>query len=551
MPEVTVIYGSEIKTLSAEEGEILGDVVARTGLPLEQPCAGRGTCGKCKVLVEEGTAPPDEIELENLTAGEIVLNNRLACRARVQGETHIVLSPIVVYSNKIFKGSSRYKKEKDLPLGLAIDLGSTTVAAFLTCLDNGEVAAGGGGLNQQTVFGSDVISRLAAALENEQNKNRLHRLALASIIQAVDSLNINEKIWPRIQQVTIVGNVAMHHLLTELPLKQLAYIPFQPYDSSPIIDARPMMDGIFPEHVNVSLPPLIGGFVGSDALACLAYFGFDKPQGPMLAIDLGTNGEVMVTNGERILTASTAAGPAFEGVNISCGSRAVDGAITDLDLDGGEIILTTIADAEPVGLTGSGLLAAISSFRRVDLIEESGRINPECAAYAEQVKSGISNQDEEGLDTSGIPEPCLDYLNKISRDDKGSRRIILAPDQDLFLSQLDIRELQKAKGAIRAAVDVLLDNLDLQPQDLTRVILTGSFGGQVDIQSILDIGMIPPVNPEIVETTANGAGFGAAIFLTEEGFSLGEKLANKAEQIDLDTDAKFHQFYIDGMKLAP
>ncbi len=551
MAEVTVIYGPEIKTIQAEEGEILGEVVVRTGLPLEQPCAGRGTCGKCKVLVEEGSAPPDEIELDNLTAGEIALNNRLACRARVQGETHIVLSPIVVYSNKIFKGSNRYKKEKDLPLGLAVDLGSTTVAAFLTCLDNGEVAAGGGGLNQQTVFGSDVISRLAAALENDQNKKRLHRLALASIIQAVDSLNLSDKIWKQIQQVTIVGNVAMHHLLTELPLDQLAYIPFQPYDSGPIKDAKPFMDGIFPEHVEVSLPPLIGGFVGSDALACLAYFGFDKSQGPMLAIDLGTNGEVMVTDGERILTASTAAGPAFEGVNISCGSRAVDGAITDIDLDEGEFILTTIADAEPVGLTGSGLLAAISSFRKVGLIEESGRINPECAAYAEQVMNGINNHAEEGLDAYGIPEPCLDYLNKISRDDKGSRRISLAADQDLYLSQLDIRELQKAKGAIRAAVDVLLANLDLQPQDLTRVILTGSFGGQVDIRSILDIGMIPPVNPDIVETTANGAGFGAAIFLTEEGFALGEKLADKAEQIDLDTDAKFHQFYIDGMKLAP
>ena len=551
MPEVTVIYGSEIKTVQAEDGEILGEVVARTGLPLEQPCAGRGTCGKCKVLVEEGTAPPDEIELKNLTTGEIALNNRLACRARVQGETRIVLSPIVVYSNKIFRGSSRYKKQTDIPLGLAIDLGTTTVAAFLTCLDNGEVAAGGGGLNQQTVFGSDVISRLAAVLDNDQNKNRLHRLALASIIQAVDSLNLTDKIWQRIQQVTIVGNVAMHHLLAELPLDTLAYIPFQPHKSGAIKDAKNLMDGIFPEHVKVSLPPLIGGFVGSDALACLAYFKFDQPEGPMLAIDLGTNGEVMVTDGERILTASTAAGPAFEGVNISCGSRAVDGAITDLTLKNGEFDLATIGGGDPVGLTGSGLLAAIAAFRRVGLIEESGRINPECVAYAEKLRDGTAEHLDAVPDGSGIPEPCLAYLRRISRDDKGSRRIQLADDLDLYLTQLDIRELQKAKGAIRAAVDVLLVNLDLKPEDLTRVVLTGSFGGQVSIRSILEIGMIPPVKEEIVETAANGAGFGAAMFLTEEGFSLGEKLAQKADQIDLDTDALFNQFYIDGMKLAP
>ncbi len=551
MVEVTVIYGSEIKTIQAEEGEILGDVVARTGLPLEQPCAGRGTCGKCKVLVEEGTAPPDEIELKNLTPGEIALNNRLACRARVQGDTRIVLSPIVVYSNKIFKGSSRYKKESSIPLGLAIDLGSTTVAAFLTCLDNGEVATGGGGLNQQTVFGSDVISRLAAALDDDLNKNRLHRLALASIIQAVDSLNLPDKIWKRIQQVTIVGNAAMHHLLTELPLTKLAFIPFQPHDSRAIKDAKSMMDGIFPAHIKVSLPPLIGGFVGSDALACLAYFGFDHPEGPMMAIDLGTNGEVMVTDGERILTASTAAGPAFEGVNISCGSRAVDGAITDLILDGGEISLTTISDAAPVGLTGSGLLSAIAAFRRVGLIEESGRINPACEAYAEMVHKANEDPLAPLPETGVIPEPCLAYLQKISRDDIGSRRIQLTADQNLYLTQLDIRELQKAKGAIRAAVDVLLANLNLDPSDLTKVILTGSFGGQVDIKSILDIGMIPPVREEIVETAANGAGFGAAIFLTEDGFALGEKLARTAEQIDLDTYSQFNQLYIEGMKLAP
>jgi uncharacterized 2Fe-2S/4Fe-4S cluster protein (DUF4445 family) len=501
--------------------------------------------------VEEATASPDEIEAENLTQGELALNNRLACRARVQGETRIVLSPIVVYSNKIFKGSSRYKKETDLPLGLAIDLGSTTVAAFLTCLDNGEVAAGGGGLNQQTVFGSDVISRLAAALDDDQNKRRLHRLALASIIQAVDSLNLSERVWERIQQVTIVGNVAMHHLLTELPLDQLAVIPFQPHDKSAIKDAREIMEGIFPEHIEVSLPPLIGGFVGSDALACLAYFGFDQPDGPMLAIDLGTNGEVMVTDGERILTASTAAGPAFEGVNISCGSRAVDGAITDLKLEEGEIVLTTISDAEPVGLTGSGLLAAIASFREVGLIEETGRINPECAAYADQIMNGTDPEADKNLDRANIPEPCLEYLLKISKDDQGNRLIQLAPDQNLYLSQFDIRELQKAKGAIRSAVDVLLSHLDLKPEDLTRVILTGSFGGQVDIQAILDIGMIPPVKPEIVETTANGAGYGAAMFLTEEGFTLGEELAHKAEQVDLDSAPEFYDFYIDGLKLAP
>jgi uncharacterized 2Fe-2S/4Fe-4S cluster protein (DUF4445 family) len=528
MPDVTIIYGAETKTFHAKEGALLGDVIAQSNLPLEQPCAGKGTCGKCKVLVEVGTAAPDEIELKNLTQGEIALNNRLACRARIQGETRIVLSPIVVYSNKIFKGSSRYKKDQGIPLGLAIDLGSTTVAAFLTTLDNGEVAAGSGGLNQQTVYGSDVISRLAAAIDNPQNANRLHRLALASINQAVDSLNLPTKIWDRIQQVTIVGNVAMHHLLTELPLNSLAFIPFQPHDSKSIPDASRYMEGIFPENVRVSMPALIGGFVGSDALACLAYFGFDNPSGPMAAIDLGTNGEVMITDGTQILTASTAAGPAFEGVNISCGSRAIDGAIIKVTRENCEINLITIADAPPVGLTGSGLLSAIAVFRRAGIIDESGRIT---------------------LDHN--PSGSDSVENLISVNSSGIKQIQLKPETDLYLTQTDIRELQKAKGAIRAAVDLLMDQLDLSPADLTRVMLTGSFGGEVDIDSVLELGMLPPVKKEIVETTANGAGFGAAMFLTDEGFALGEKLAERAKQVDLDQDAMFYDFYIEGMKLAP
>ncbi len=515
MPDVTIIYGGDTKKVRAEDGDLLGDVIASSNLPLEQPCAGRGTCGKCKVLVEIGTAPADEIEIQNLSLGEIALNNRLACRARVQGETRIVLSPIVVYSNKIFKGSSRYKRDKDIPLGLAIDLGTTTVAAFLTALDNGEVASGSGGLNQQTVYGSDVISRLAAAIEDPQNKNRLHRLALASINQAVDSLNLSASTWNRIEQVTIVGNVAMHHLLTELPLKNLAYVPFQPHDAKSIKDASAHMEGIFPEGMKVSLPPLIGGFVGSDALACLAYFGFDNPPGPMAAIDLGTNGEVMITDGSRILTASTAAGPAFEGVNISCGSRAIDGAITKVARHNGDLVLTTIADAPPVGLTGSGLLSAIAEFRRSGIIDISGRIT-------------MANENQ--------VDP---------------QRIIISSDPELYLSQIDIRELQKAKGAIRAAMDVLMGQLGLIPQDLTQVILTGSFGGEVNIDSILELGLIPPVKKGIVETIANGAGFGAALFLTDEGFALGEILAEKSKQVDLDQDAKFYDYYIEAMKLAP
>jgi uncharacterized 2Fe-2S/4Fe-4S cluster protein (DUF4445 family) len=522
MPEVTVIYGEETKTAVADEGQILGDVIAGTGLPLEQPCAGRGVCGLCKVLVEKGVAPPDPVELEHLTPGELALDNRLACRARIQGEARVVLSPIVVYSNKIFRGSNRYKHSQ-APIGLAIDLGTTTVAAYLTMLDDGEVCTGSGSLNQQTVYGADVISRLNAAITREEDRHRLRRLALASINQAVDSLHLSSRIRDRMERVTIVGNVAMHHLLTDLPLEGLARMPFQPYRKESIRDAWPMMEGIFPEGVRVTLPPLIGGFVGSDALACLAYFDFDRAPGPMAAIDLGTNGEVMVTDGERILTASTAAGPAFEGVNISCGSRAVDGAIVRGNWRDGVLALETIADEPPIGMTGSGLMSVVKELRQAGLIEASGK----------------------------FATPPRQLEDRFDRDKQGAARFSLVPGTRLRLTQWDIRELQKAKGAIRAAINILMQKLALAPADLERVILTGSFGGQVDIQAVLSLGMIPPVRPEVVEAIANGAGFGAAQFLFDEGFARSEALAQKAEQVDLDTDSDFMEQYVGAMALAP
>lgn len=519
---VTIISGETTRPVQVQVGALLGDVIAGAGLALEQPCAGRGTCGLCKVLVEWGSSPPDEIESVHLTPGELALDNRLACRVRVRQDMRVVLSPIVVYSNKIFRSSTRYRRQQT-PLGLAIDLGSTTVAAFLTSLEDGEVYAGAAGLNQQAVYGADVISRIAAARHNPENAERLHRLALASINHAVDALMLSDRIRSRIDRVIIVCNVAMHHLLSRLPVDNLAEMPFQPLSVDPIEDASSLMDGIFPPRVKVSLPPLIGGFVGSDALACLAYFGFDQAHEPILAVDLGTNGEVMLTDGSRILTASTAAGPAFEGVNISCGTRAVNGAIVAARIVQDDLALNTIAGEPPVGLTGTGLLSVVHALRSAGLVEKSGR----------------------------LVQPGAGLASRIRLNAKGWKKFMLTSEDGLSLTQWDIRELQKAKGAIRAAIDVLMNRLRLAPQDLSQVILTGSFGGQIDIHAAVELGLIPPVDPEKIKTIPNGAGLGAAMFLNDRGFAHAARLARRAEQVDLDKDDHFHNFYVNALALAP
>ncbi len=520
MSAVTIIHGEEKYVVQAQDGEILGDVIASLDLPIEQPCAGLGTCGRCKVLVESGGNAPKDIEKKYLTAGELAIGTRLACRAKINGDTQAVLSPIVVYSNKVFKAGNRHKRDRSVPLGLAIDLGSTTVAAYLTMLDNGEVVAGGASLNQQRVYGADVISRLFAAIQDQEQRQRLRRLAVSSINQAINSLNLSQKLMGRIKRVSIVGNVAMHHLLAGLPVDSLAVMPFQPYSTEARKNDTGLLDGIMDDDVQVMLPPLIGGFVGSDALACLAYFGYDTPKGPMLAVDLGTNGEVMLTDGRNIVVASTAAGPAFEGVNISCGMRAVDGAIVDASLENGQFNFTTIGGEYPQGLTGSGLIKIVNELVKAGVIEDNGRI-------------------------SAQPEIMADMINRSFRP----TRIFLTPKKNIWIDQKDIRELQKAKGAIRAAIDVLLDYLNLETKEIQKVILTGSFGGQLDIEAATRLGMIPDLPLDIVTTLPNGAGMGAAIFLLDDGFALGERLAARAEQIDLDQASNFHALFIEALRL--
>jgi uncharacterized 2Fe-2S/4Fe-4S cluster protein (DUF4445 family) len=521
MPTVTVFVGDRTWQTDAVQGAILGSVLADLDLPIEQPCAGRGTCGKCKILSEGGLVPPDHIERRHLSKGELAMGTRLACRALIAGDTQVVLAPIGISSNKIVLSQSRYKRLPDVPLGLAIDLGSTTVAALLVMLNTGEVWAGGASLNQQAVCGADLISRLAAAMQDGAAARRLHRLAVSSIHQAIESLQLSPRVRNRIERVVIVGNPAMHHLLANLPVSGLALTPFRPYASGTIDNAAELLDGIVPQGVRVSLPPLIGGFVGSDALACLAHFRFDEAPGPMAAIDLGTNGEIMATDGNRIVVASAAAGPAFEGVNIACGSRAVEGAITRVTIAGNELQVQTIGAGPPMGLSGSGLLSAVWALRQAGAIAADGRFNPD----------------------SPFVQPAP------NTHPRGGRRIVLTSKGDIWLSQLDIRELQKAKGAIRVGFEIVLNALGLQAGDLERVILTGSFGGQVEVQAALGLGMIPPVRPEIVVAIANGAGLGAASFLTDLGLTRADRLARRVEHLDLQADTRFMERFISAMAL--
>lgn len=549
--QVTVHLGNDSRTVTVDEGSLLGGAIIAAGLPLEQPCAGRGTCGKCKTIAEGALSPLDERELALLTPAERTTHFRLACRAQVMGDVDVTLAPMAVYSDKIFRLNDNHLRA-GVPLGLAIDLGSTTVAAFVATLGDEqnpqpEVCAGAAALNQQTAFGADVISRLGAAQASADNTARLAALARSSIVQAIDGLKLAPSVRARIRKVTIVGNCAMHHLLLRYPTDTLAELPFQPFASGALRfapgDPNNLLADVLPPAAEVALPPLVGGFVGSDALACLLYYGFDTATEPMAAIDLGTNGEVMVTDGKKVVVGSTAAGPAFEGVNISCGTRAVDGGIVEAEAKAdGTLVIKTVGDGPPVGLTGSGLLALVRELRRAGVIEPSGRFAAEDSACVQALRRRF-DVGPEGVRRFLITDAGVDRRG-IEDGEEGAR-------VSLYLTQYDVRELQKAKAAIRATIDTLLQRLDVEPGDLKRVILTGSFGSQLDVDAALELGMIPPAPRDVIETSANGAGLGAARMLDDAEFAWAGRIAAAAEQVELDLDPGFDRRFVRSMALAP
>jgi len=505
---------AEKKTIqvSGDKGELIADLVLGAGFFIERPCAGRGRCGKCRVRAKGDLSKPGGAERKILSKSDLNSGLRLACQARISGDAEISLPTEAVVTDKIFSGAYPVEKLKG-PFGIAVDLGTTTVAAFLATLRDGIIHKGNAVLNQQAGFGAEVISRMEAAYQGKSQD--LKKLARESIEEAISGLGLSKGQLKEIKRAVVVGNSAMHHLLLGLAVDHLMRLPFQPFDR----EARKIKTRVFGTEVQVWVPPLIGGFVGSDALACLIYLGFATRKKPMAAVDLGTNGEVMMTDGKKILVASTAAGPAFEGVNIECGMRAGKGAISLVKRSPDKSVqppriktrvsaplkmeLEVIGGGKAKGIAGSGLLSLVNLFRKEGKIDASGR----------------------------MAEGKI-FLNR-----------------KVYLSQSDVREVQKAKAAIRAAMEVLLLRLKLKAEDLEELVLTGSFGARIEKKDAVELGLTPSLNRDRIKVFANGAGMGCGMMLRKETFEFASELAGKVEHIELFADQEFMNRFIGNMRL--
>ncbi len=481
-------------SIDVPDGAELADLLVEEGI--EFPCGGESLCGGCRVRLVEGEIPVTSEMREVLTPDELEAGWRLACRARARGR---VTLEVEQWHAPILADDARLAFESRTGLGIAIDLGTTTLAAQLLDLSTGEVLAVRTALNPQCAHGADVMTRIQFALSEPGVLTRSIREALGVLVAELAA-------GRGVREALICGNTAMHHLFCGEDVEPLSHVPFET-DAGSARDFDGAELGWTPVSARVVFLPCLGGFVGSDILAGMAAVGWLERNDLVALIDLGTNGEIVVGNGTRALCASTAAGPAFEAGRIRMGMRAAAGAILRVTLEDGVFDCHVLGGVTPRGICGSGLVDAVAAGF------ESGRILP---------SGRLAN---------------------------GARDLMLAPP--VCITQPDVRELQLAKAAIAAGLRILLDRWGAGMEALERVYLAGAFGNYVSAASAHSIGLLE-MSPDRIEQVGNTALRGTKTLLLQpsQRAEVVERIGQITEHISLASDARFQETFVDCMGLG-
>jgi len=394
--------------------------------------------------------------------------------------------------------------------GVAVDIGTSKVIGYLFDLTQGLVIDHEAIENPQMRYGEEIVSRISLGMD--EGPVELSRAVHEGINQVLEALMLRAGILARhIYDMTIVGNTAMHHLALGLSPDGLGSAPFAPAIHRPVqLTGKDLGLAMNPEGGVHFLPP-IAGFVGSDALSVVCATRLAMKRLPTMAIDIGTNTEIALSNNGTITVTSCASGPAFEGYQIRNGMKAVAGAIEKIAFadDGTPASIETIEDAPPVGICGSGVVDMLAGLVRHGIVDPSGRMQPH-----ERVRTG-----HEGLE----------YV------------LVERPVGDIVFTQHDVRNLQLAKGAISTGWSMLLKSMGLEPSDLRHVYIAGAFGNYLDLDNSLSLDLFPPVARDRVQFVGNAAGVGAQMALIDTRAR--RRMARRRKQIgflDLATDAEFH-----------
>ena len=516
------------RTAHVEVGTSLLQAARQIGILLDVPCGGAGTCGKCRVRIRSGHAPVDG-SVYFFRASELVDGWRLACATPVTEPLEVEipsaallhqLGAILVDGDPI---SLRHDPRPLGHLGVAFDLGTTSVAGTLFDLYTGRERATCSAMNRQIALGDDVISRIAAVRANAANLATLQRLAIETLNDIL--LELCEACHTAIREITVAGNTTMQHLLLGLDPSPLGEYPFTPaFTDAQTVSATGLGLRVHPD-ATLTVFPQLGGFVGGDTVAGMIAAHFDALPYPALLVDVGTNGELALLCGDRIYAASAAAGPAFEGARIRQGMRASDGAIDTVSIIDGTLHTHVIGGGDATGLCGSALVDTVAELLRAGLVDSSGALDaPPSHPLAPRV------------------QPSPDG-GQFLLDPGGS-----CAGAAVWLTQRDIRELQLASGAIRAGIETLLRRAGLTARDLGAVLLAGGFGNTIRTANAVRIGLLPPLADGVIRFIGNASLTGAKrALLARNECEKAQRLRDRATHIDLSAEPCFSDCFMEHM----
>ena len=565
IPKVSILLkmkGQEF-CITAEKGKSLLQTFQEKKIFLPAVCGGKGSCGKCSVRVLEGDVAPTEADRKYFQTEELEEGYRLACRFYPEEDCIIELENereedffvVTDHKKEDISGLTDHKREVDsfgLPdhkkedvfetesrtlgygnqeaadasYGIAVDIGTTTIAMQLLKLESGEVADVYTAINKQRAFGADVISRIEAS--NSGHGEELKQSIRQELLKGIAELMTGKK--GRIQSMAIGANTTMVHLLMGYSCKTLGVSPFTPVNIDTIhtsfyglfgdmlssdLQGAPAFRGLgetkdFP----IMVCPGISTYVGGDILAGMYAMGFDKTEDIHVLIDLGTNGEMAIGNKKRILVASTAAGPAFEGGNIICGTGSIPGAISSVSLRENQTEVKTIGDQAPLGICGTGVIDTVYELMCGEIIDETGRMED---LYFDE---GFLLAEGEG-------------------------------GKEIRFYQKDVREIQLAKSAVRAGLETLVARYGTSYDKIGKIYIAGGFGYKMDIHKAVGIGLLPEAcfgqDPKI-EAVGNSCLRGVEKCLLEkDAVSVLQELKARAEEVHLSQDKLFQQLYMEHM----
>ncbi|MCM8808576.1 MAG: ASKHA domain-containing protein [Candidatus Omnitrophica bacterium] len=507
------------------------DYAQKLKVKINAECGGVGKCGKCIVRIEKG-----EENLNQLTSVEKKFNltekYRLSCQARTIKD----VSDVIVYikdfgeyeilkygterkveicpSYKKF-GESVYKHGKEIDIyregiyGLAIDIGTTTIVFDIVNLENGDIIGTIGKTNPQIIYGNDVISRIEYAMVNKKEKRflneeekqkklfELQKVVVDLINQEIEKFNneISEKIY----EVVVAGNPTMRNIFLLIDISTLGKIPYEPKNPESIIKKPEEIGLKINKNGEIFGLPLIGGHVGADIVADILASEIYKEEKICMLIDIGTNGEVVIGNKDKLISASSAAGGAFEGVNISCGVGGIEGAIKEIKITNGKVFYTTIGNKYPIGICGSGLIDLLNEMLKNKIIDQKARLKN---------------------------DPF--YITG-----------------DIKITQQDIFQLITSKAAIKTSWQVLSKIYPVDIKNIDKIFIAGGFGNFINIESAIKIGLIPDVEKSKIIKIGNGSLVGAReILLCYEKRKVAENIAKKVEHVRINEIEKDYNYIL-------